>query len=101
MFGLFNKKEEVNYKELLTKGAIIIDVRSKEEFADGHVEGATNLPLNTLPSEIEKIGNKDMLIITCCMSGGRSSMAKTILNQSGYTNVYDGGGWRALQKNLA
>lgn len=98
---LFGKKEEVNYKELIKQGAVVLDVRSKEEFEGGHVKGALNIPLDTLSSNLKKIGDKDTYIITCCMSGGRSSVAKNILHSAGYDNVHNGGGWHSLQNKLA
>jgi phage shock protein E len=100
MLGFFKKKEDLDYKELIKQGAVILDVRSKEEFKGGHVKGAINIPLDTLSSDIKKIGNKDTYIITCCLSGGRSSMAKNILHTVGYDNVHNGGGWHSLQSKL-
>jgi rhodanese-related sulfurtransferase len=100
MLGFFKKKEEVDYKELIKQGAVILDVRSKEEFEGGHVKGALNIPLGTLPSNFKKVGDKDTYIITCCMSGGRSTMAKDILHKAGYDNVHNGGGWHSLQSKL-
>ena len=100
MLELFKKKEVVDYKELIKQGAIVLDVRSKEEFESGHVKGAINIPLDVLSSHSKKIGDKNTHIITCCMSGGRSSMAKNILHKEGYDNVYNGGGWHTLQSKL-
>lgn len=100
MLGLFSQKEEINVKDLVAKGAVVLDVRSKEEFAGGHVQGAINIPLDTLSSESKKIGDKNTYIITCCMSGGRSSVAKSILHKAGYDNVHNGGGWHSLQAKL-
>lgn len=100
MLGLFKKREDVDYKELIKQGAVILDVRSKEEFEGGHVKGALNIPLDTLSSNFKKIGDKDTYIITCCMSGGRSTMAKDILHKAGYDNVHNGGGWHSLQSKL-
>ena len=98
--NVFKKTEERDLQELITEGAIIIDVRSPAEFAGGHVAGAINVPLETLPAAIEKVAGKDTTIITCCMSGGRSAMAKTMLHTAGYQNVYNGGGWQTLQSKL-
>lgn len=98
--SLFKKKEEVSYKELVKQGAVILDVRSQEEFKSGHVAGAINIPLDALSSNVTKIGDKKRAIITCCMSGGRSSMAKNILHEAGYDNVHNGGGWHSLQSKL-
>lgn len=101
MFGFFGNNETVDFKELVKKGAVILDVRSKEEFNGGHVKGAINIPVDTLSANASKLGDKDTYIITCCMSGGRSSMAKNILHAAGYDNVHNGGGWHSLQNKLA
>lgn len=99
--ALFGKKEEVNYKELVKNGAIILDVRSQVEFAGGHVKGAINIPVDVLSSNLSKLGNdKNKYIITCCASGGRSGVAKQILHASGYDNVHNGGGWHTLNAKL-
>ncbi len=100
MLGLFKKREELDYKELIKQGAVILDVRSKEEFEGGHIKGAVNIPLDTLALRIKEIGDKKTPIITCCMSGGRSSMGKNTLHGLGYDNVHNGGSWHALQSKL-
>lgn len=100
LHALFGKKEEVNYKELIKQGAIVLDVRSKEEFDGGHVKGAINIPLDVLSSNLKKLGDKDTYIIACCASGNRSGMAKNILHAAGYDNVHNGGGWHSLQSKL-
>lgn len=99
--GLFGKKEETNFKSLVEQGAMILDVRSKEEYNCGHIKGAVNISLDTLPLHVKSLGDKDRLIITCCLSGGRSSAAKHALNALGYTNVHNGGGWSSLETKLS
>jgi phage shock protein E len=89
----------VNYKELLNRGAVIIDVRTIEEFRQGHIDRSVNIPLNSLPHNLSKL-KKDQVIITCCASGIRSASAKSILNSNGYSEVYNGGGWKSLQNKL-
>lgn len=86
---------KVDYKELLKKGAQIIDVRSRGEFASGHVNGSINLPLNELTSSANKI-KKNVPLITCCASGMRSASGKATLISMGYTEVHNGGGWMSL-----
>lgn len=90
---------KVDYKELLKKGAQIIDVRSRNEYAAGHVKGSINLPLNELTSSTNKI-NKNVPLITCCASGMRSASAKSTLISMGYTEVYNGGGWMSLNGKI-
>jgi rhodanese-related sulfurtransferase len=86
---------KVDYKELMKKGAQIIDVRSRGEYASGHVVGSINLPLSELSSSKNKI-KKNVPLITCCASGMRSASGKSTLMAMGYTEVYNGGGWMSL-----
>ena len=90
----------VNYGELVKEGAIILDVRSKGEFAGGHIKGAINISVDTLRNNLSKLKDKNQPIITCCASGMRSASAKSILKSNGYTQVYNGGGWGCLQSKL-
>ena len=55
--------------ELARQGAIILDVRSKGEFAGGHIKGAINIPLDQLSANLNKLKDKNQPIITCCASG--------------------------------
>lgn len=89
----------VDLKNLVKEGAMIIDVRTKEEFKAGHIPGAINIPLNNLPTQLTSIP-KNKVIITCCASGMRSSSAKNLLQSKGYTTVYNGGGWMGLQSKI-
>ena len=89
---------KADFKELVKKGAIIVDVRSKGEFQGGHIKGAINIPLDRIQSEVSKL-KKDKAIITCCASGMRSSSAKSILQSKGF-EVYNGGGWYSLNSKL-
>jgi phage shock protein E len=94
MFGLGNK---VDYSELIKEGAIVLDVRTKGEYAGGHINGSINIPLDQLGGNLKQLKNKDHAIITCCASGMRSSSAKRLLEAQGYTNVHNGGSWRNLK----
>jgi rhodanese-related sulfurtransferase len=80
------------------QGAIIIDVRTRSEYKQGHVKKSTNMPLNELSNHIAKL-KKDSVIITCCASGMRSASAKNILNLM-VLQVYNGGGWSNTKKLL-
>ena len=77
---------------LIENNAMIIDVRSGEEFASGYIDGAINIPVETISSINESV-SKDTVIILYCASGMRSSQAAKTLVDLGYTNVYnlDGG----------
>ena len=97
---LFGFGPSVNYAELVKNGAIILDVRSKGEFAGGHIKGSVNISVDTLRNNLVKLKDKNKTIITCCASGMRSATAKGILQSNGYVNVYNGGGWNSLQNKL-
>lgn len=78
-------------------GGVIVDVRTPEEFAGGHVDGAVNIPVDRLPSELDRLaeltdGDKDEPVIVYCRSGARAGRAKTELLRSGYTQVTNLGG---------
>jgi rhodanese-related sulfurtransferase len=97
MLGLGPKTD---FRNLMNKGAIIIDVRSPMEFNGGHIKGAKNIPLDTINHKVTSLKKKDQVIITCCASGMRSASAKGILKSRGYTQVYNGGGWSSLKRKI-
>jgi len=97
MLGLGPK---VDLRELTQQGAVILDVRSKGEYASGHIKGSMNISVDALGSNLSRLKNKDKPIITCCASGMRSASARNILKANGYTQVYNGGGWSSLQHKI-
>jgi rhodanese-related sulfurtransferase len=97
---IFGLGPSIDYADLVKKGAIILDVRSKGEFAGGHIKGSVNISVDTLRNNLSKLKDKNQPIITCCASGMRSASAKSILKSNGYSNVYNGGGWSSLQSKL-
>ncbi len=95
LFGL----DKTDYAALVKQGAVILDVRSKNEFAGGHIKNSINIPLDQLEKNLSKF-SKDKTIITCCASGMRSTSAKSILQNNGYKNVHNGGGWSSLNNKI-
>ena len=91
-------KPSANFKELVTNGAIIVDVRTKQEYSNGNIKKSINIPLDSIAKEAGKL-DKSKVIITCCQSGMRSGMATGILKEKGFT-VYNGGGWSSLQNKI-
>jgi phage shock protein E len=81
---------------LLASGAVVVDVRTKGEFASGHVKGSKNIPLDEIQSHAGKL-KKHPHIILCCRSGGRSSMAMRLLQSKGFNNVTNGGSWQNVK----
>ena len=77
--------KEVNYNE-----CILIDVRSRREFSENHLDGAINIPLPEVKKTIERyVIDKSKKILVYCEYGGRSARAVEILDELGYTNVYN------------
>lgn len=86
-----SSQNEINFEQLknmVSKGAILIDVRSPQEFKEGHLPGAINIP----EYEIRKVKNEmpklNQQIVVYCQYGGRSREAYNMLRKMGYTNVY-------------
>ncbi|MFN8143004.1 MAG: rhodanese-like domain-containing protein [Bacteroidia bacterium] len=94
---VFGISPSVDVQDWIHKGAIIVDVRTKDEFQTGHIKGSINVPLNALPGQLSKVP-KDKLILTCCASGMRSSSAKHILKSKGFLHVHNAGGWHSLKR---
>lgn len=88
-----------DYKALQEAGAIIIDVRSPQEFDRGHIKGSKNIPVNIIQREVNSIKKLNKPIITVCQSGARSGMAKSVLKAAGI-EVYNGGSWFGLRSKL-
>ncbi|MCC5912361.1 MAG: rhodanese-like domain-containing protein [Clostridiaceae bacterium] len=75
------------------KDIVLLDVRTREEYQEKHIEGSTLIPLNVLETEVRtKIPNKEEKIIIYCRSGNRSKTAANLLLSMGYKHVYDLGG---------
>lgn len=77
-------------EELMDEGAILIDVRTAQEYAEGHLDKSINLTVDTIGVNIENlIKDKNTKIIVYCRSGNRSATALETLTNLGYKNVYD------------
>ena len=93
-FDLF-KQPDVNrgVKEFQrTSGAVLLDVRTPEEYRSGHIPGSKNIPLQTIDKVESVAENKDTALYVYCQSGARSRQAAGMLKQMGYTNVNNIGG---------
>jgi phage shock protein E len=85
-------------KEWINSGALIVDVRTPEEFAAAQFHNAINIPLSDLDKNLQIFGDKEMKIIVYCRTGNRSGQAKSILEKNGFTNVINGGGLSDMLK---
>ncbi len=86
--------KEISYKKLndfmKSKKVFLIDVRSNQEYEEGHLTGAINISVYNIEKEIQNVvKNKSDTIIVYCSSGGRSKEAKEILERLGYDEVYN------------
>lgn len=79
--------------------AKIVDVRTPAEFKGGHIKGSINIPLNNIANAQKKLKGKEPIVL-CCASGMRSGQATQILKSKGFEAVYNGGGWRSLQRHV-
>ena len=102
LFDLF-KKDDINqglkvYKE--TEGAVLLDVRTPDEVAEGRIPGSVNIPLQRLDDVEDAVEDLDTPLFVYCQSGMRSRKAAVRLEQMGYTNVNDLGGIMAYRGEL-
>ena len=86
--------KEISYKKLeeimrKNNNCLLLDVRSKQEFEEEHLNGAINIALYELEKQIIKLPDKQCIIIIYCRSGHRSRQAKEKLEKLGYKNIYN------------
>lgn len=87
--------------DLLKEEMVLIDVRTPGEFEQGSVTGAINIPVDDITSRSSDLPtDKEAPITVFCLSGGRSSHAKVLLEEQGYTNVVNGGTYKQVQSRL-
>lgn len=86
--------------QLLSKGAVVLDVRTKNEFDAGHIKGARHVPLDKIQIQMEQIRRLNKPVITVCRSGSRSAMAKNLLSNAGI-EAYNGGSWLSLKNKYS
>lgn len=77
---------------LKTEKAILLDVRTKEEYESGHIENSENIPLQQIDKVLAKVTDKNTPLFVYCQSGARSSSATSALKQMGYQDVTNIGG---------
>jgi len=85
----------------LAAGALVIDVRSAEEFRSGHVSNAVNIPLGELPAQLpHHVKSKSQVLLLYCLSGGRSGIARQQIKGMGYPNVFNLGSYGRAESIL-
>lgn len=78
--------------EKIKAGALIVDVRTEDEFADESYPGAVNIPVGALPNRMAELEPKTRSVVLYCASGARSAMAAKMLKASGWADVVNAGG---------
>lgn len=86
-------------KQTTKNETFYVDVRTPAEFAQGSVKGAINIPLDQIGNQLAKFKGKKNIVVFC-RSGNRSSQAKVILEQNGFTNIKNGGSWEDVNAKL-
>ena len=99
MFNLFRRPDINRGVEEFRNipGALLLDVRTPEEFREGRIPGSRNLPLQELDRAPSVIEHENVPLYLYCRSGNRSARAAAILRGMGYTNVKDLGGINAYR----
>jgi phage shock protein E len=85
-------------KRLAEAGALVLDVRSPEEFAQGHVPGAKNIPHDQVARRAAELGPTSTPIVLYCKSGRRSAAAIEALRGLGYERLWNAGGYAGWGK---
>jgi len=95
--GLFNMQKRPDINEgvkrfMNTADAVLLDVRTEEEYLMGHIPGSQNVPLAAIDNVEDTVENKDTKLYVYCRSGARSRQAVDLLEEMGYPNVINIGG---------
>jgi rhodanese-related sulfurtransferase len=88
-------------KRLAAAGAVVVDVRTPEEFARGHVPGAKNIPHDEIAARAAEIGPPSTPVVVYCRSGRRSALAIESLKELGYRSLWNAGGYDGWPRDEA
>ena len=84
--------------DMIDEGALLIDVRTPEEYGAGHIDGSVNIPHTEMDRLVKLIGEDlSRPVVVYCRSGNRSRRAQAALQKMGYTAVFNGTGYEALR----
>lgn len=86
-----SEDSQINLESLMEKGALVVDVRSADEYNEEHGRKPVNIPLSTLKNNLDKF-KRNIPIITVCRTGKKSKAAVAFLREEGF-EVYNGGSW--------
>ena len=80
-------------------GAMVVDVRTAEEFREEHYPNALNIPIDQIRQRLVEFGEKSASIVVYCATGSRSAFAAKMLKSAGYTDVINAGGLEDMPRN--
>lgn len=91
---IYRHKENITIKEMLeilktNSNVVLLDVRSSQEYIEGHIRGSINIPVYDIEKQAKNKLNKNSIIIVYCSAGIRSKRAIQILEKLGYENLYN------------
>jgi phage shock protein E len=95
-------KDPAAARQAIAAGALVIDVRTAEEYGAGHVTNAVNIPVDGFADRLSQVAqlaanDKAKAIVVYCAAGKRAARAKQMLDGAGYTHVVNGGGYDDLR----
>ncbi len=95
-------KDPAAARALIAQGAVVIDVRTADEFATAHLPSATNITVAEIGEHLAEVdrlvgGDKARPIVVYCAAGSRAARAKKVLDAAGYQRVVNGGGYDDLR----
>lgn len=96
--GLFSFLGRGSLKAALRSGAVIVDIRSAQEYDHGRIPGSLNIPVDRLSGHIQRLKGFEKPIIICGTDSARIRQAILKLKNEGFTDLYDGGHWETLFK---
>jgi len=99
IFDFLQKNKNKKINDFMSRGAIILDVRTTREFNAGAINGSKHIPLQVLREHVEELRDLDKPFVICCASGIRSSKASKFLNLNNIEAI-NGGGWQNLNSIL-
>ena len=89
VFGRGREIQGGDARKLVAAGARLLDVRSPEEYAGGHLPGAVNIPVQELDRRMDEVGPRDGEVVLYCRSGSRSGRAAEMLRKQGFSKVHN------------
>lgn len=99
LFGSPGLSQEEVHRLVSGEQALLLDVRTRDEFANGQVKGSINIPYEQLSERCDELP-KDRPIILYCRSGARSNVAEKILRERGFTSLYNAKSWLLVSQAL-